>query len=152
MNLGIKNFCRGLPHNNTSLIIDLQLSETMKMQQHRPDSTLYKSEYNPCKNLAKHSQPSCCTFFSISSRDWCQGLHPVIYLWKPPIDNFQCPAYSCFYITDSSVPKSIHSTPFVPRQVLPSDCFPSVTQFMGFLWFLYCENMWILVSCCHPLL
>lgn len=53
MNLGIKNFCRGLPHNNTSLIIDLQLSETMKMQQHRPDSTLYKSEYNPCKNLAK---------------------------------------------------------------------------------------------------
>lgn len=31
-------------------------------------------------------------------------------------------------------------------KIFPSDCFPTVMWFAGFLWFLYCENMWVLVS------
>lgn len=93
-----------------SLIQLAQVQVAVKMQQHRPDSTLHKSECNPYKNLATCSEPSCCTFFqlpAISGQRIKMGFVSGHYLQWQPTDTFHFLACSLFYSTGSSVSNSI---------------------------------------------
>lgn len=92
-----------------SLIQLAQVQVAVKMQQHRPDSTLHISECNPYKNLATCSEPSCCTFFqlpAISGQRIKMGFVSGHYLQWQQTPSISLPTHF-FYSTGSSVSNSI---------------------------------------------